>query len=155
VGFRSGGRTVLAELAESNGLDDGDRPGLRLVYDPAHPERVMRWADWRSGRSGDSRIAAAGAGLVVVTVLVPVMVLRRRTRRFGTLKPGTPLKRVRLGQLGGYPTWHVTFADGTRARYVDTVPTRQALRERLGPDGVLSLKAHAQQALEAEPPPDV
>jgi hypothetical protein len=146
VTYQPAGVSVTATLAGVDGASAADLPGLALVYDPAHPDRVMRTVDWASGRHGDTGLLLGGLTLLLCAVLVPVLQIRRRRRKFGTLRPGVQIVAIRRQRRGRVETWRVEFADGTGTNYTDTPRFRVALRSKLADQGGtgLDLIGHAQ-----------
>jgi len=133
VSFSTAGQTVTAPLAGA--IDTGNHlaPGLPLVFDRAHPDRVMTLRDWQAGRSA-SDLSGTFGGLAILllwTVLL-VVLIRRRQHKFKDLRPGIGLIGIQRRQLGrGQGAWRVRFVDGKRATYLDDQACRVTLRERL------------------------
>jgi hypothetical protein len=150
--FDAGGSTVTASLVASGGYDrTEDQAGEPLVYDPRHPQRVMRASDWAAGRSQlDAVLLLVGLVLLLPVLVVPVPVMLRRRRRFGTLKPGTAIRSVEFltsRWFRKYPAWRVRFADGTATRYQNTSRFRSALRARIDEAGMAGLDPFARALL--------
>ena len=133
VSFSTAGQIVTAPLAGA--IDTGNRlaPGLQLVFDRVHPNRVMTVRDWQAGRSA-SDLSGTFGGLAILLSWTGLLVVltRRRQHQFKDLRPGVGLRSVRRRQpRRGLGAWLVSFVDGKRATYVDDQTFRDTLRERL------------------------
>jgi len=132
VTFDVNGTLTSATLAGADGLQGGDETGLSLVFDPKHPDRVMRSSDWRQARqSGERALLVTGLGVLALCLLIPVTVIRRRRAQFGTLKPGTRVISIHDQTKAQRAAVHVEFADNTATTYLDTPRLRAALRQRM------------------------
>lgn len=125
-------RAVSEPLAAADGLNASDGAGTALVYDGADPSHVMRESDWRAGRGPDSAWLIGG-GVVTLSGLLAAMVLmtRRRRLRFGRLRPGERITRVRSRRRRRGIFWRVEFGDRARTTYVDSARLRATLLARV------------------------
>lgn len=139
VTFEVGSNVVTAEVTRTGGLTGADRRGLPLVYDPQHPGRVMRASDWVSGRHLDNGVLPLGLALLITTVGVSALQIRRRRRKFGLLRPGVPATSIDLRQRGRANAWRVQFVDHSHTSYNNTPDFRDALRAKLTSQGSTGL----------------
>ncbi len=139
VTFPVGSNLVTAEVTRTDGLTAADRPGLPLVYDPQHPGRVMRTSNWQSGRHLDDGVLPLGLALLLTTVGVSVLHIRRRRRKFGRLRPGVHVTSIQYRERGRAKSWRVEFADHTHTTYDNAPDFRTALRAKLTGQGSTGL----------------
>lgn len=133
VTFVVAGHTVTAPLVGATDTGNHLAPGLPLVYDLAHPDRVMTERDWQAGRSA-SDIGATVGGLAVWPLFTGLLVVmtRRRRRKFKELRPNVGLRSVqRRRTQRGLAMWRVRFDDGKKVDYQDNQNFRDILRDKL------------------------
>jgi hypothetical protein len=90
--------------------------GSPIVFDRAQPQRVMAEGTWSAARSTWWRLPVATL-LWLSSFVAPFVFMEIRARRYGSLRPGHAIQRVRRPRRAKRLT--VTWADGPTATFVD------------------------------------
>lgn len=111
--------------------------GSALVYDPDNPDRVMAQDAWAEARAHPWPLPVT-ALIWLMSLVAPFAYARARTGRYGSLRPGHPIRDVTRPKRAKLLT--VNWDDGPRATFIDDPGLADALQRRIDTDGLSGLR---------------